>query len=93
MSSVEFKYNNGDEVKDSITRFKGVVVAQTKWLNGCVRYLIQPQNLKDGNTIEAESIDEGQLEMVKAAKPKKAVKGVEDPGGPFPSPKRARDPK
>jgi hypothetical protein len=93
MSTAEFKYSNGDEVKDSITGFKGIVVAQTKWLNGCVRYLIQPQNLKDGKTVEAESVDEGQLIMVKAAKPVKKTKGEEDPGGPFPSPTRSRDPK
>lgn len=86
-----FEFNNGDEVKDSITGFKGIVVAQTKWLNGCVRYLIQPQNLKDGKTVEAESVDEGQLVLIKAVKP---VKNSEqrDPGGPFQSPKRARDP-
>ena len=36
--------NLGDEVKDTITGFKGIVVARTEWLNGCARVTVQPQS-------------------------------------------------
>lgn len=51
----------GDKVKDSITDFKGTVVAKIVYLNGCVRYEVKSKELKDGKTIESEWIDEGQL--------------------------------
>ena len=42
---VKFKFNLGDEVKDKVSGFKGVIVAQTMWLNGCARILVQSQDL------------------------------------------------
>jgi hypothetical protein len=93
MDQPAFKFSNGDEVKDKITGFKGIIVAQTRWLNGCIRYLIQPQTLRDGKTIEGESIDEGQLDLIKAVKPVKKEAGKKDIGGPFPSPTLPRHPR
>ena len=60
----------GDIVKDDVTGFKGMAVARTDWLNGCVRWLIQPQELnKDKVPIEAQWVDSSQASLVKKGKP------------------------
>lgn len=68
----------GDEAKDSITGYKGIVIAKTEWLNGCARLTIQPQELHDGKPIEAHTFDENQLILIKA----KSHEAVRDTGGP-----------
>jgi hypothetical protein len=79
-----FRFNNGDTVKDTITGFSGVVVHRTEYLNGCIRYGVQPTKLKDGKTIESEMFDEQQLALVKG---KTAPKIKERTGGDRPAPK------
>lgn len=55
----------GDEVKDAVTGFQGVVVGITTWLNGCRRMVVQPRTLEEkGRMPSSESIDETQLEVV-----------------------------
>lgn len=61
-------FDNWDIVKDSVTGFTGVVSARTEWLNGCVRVLIQPQELKDGRPIQPEWMDVEQLELIQSGK-------------------------
>jgi hypothetical protein len=72
-----------DVVRDTVTGFTGVVVARTEWLNGCVRMLVQPQELKDSRPIEADWVDVQQLELVHAG-PKTEVSPA---GGPQKDPK------
>lgn len=79
----------GDVLKDTITGFKGVAIASTNWLNGCVRVTLQPQELKDGKPIEAQTFDVEQLEIVKAAKPR----ATPPKGGDRPTISRAADPR
>lgn len=76
----------GDEAKDTITGFTGVVVAETKWLHGCVRLTLQPRELKDGQPHETRTFDLPQLVLVG----KKAAKGTGATGGPRPEPERGR---
>ena len=57
----------GDKVKDTITDFEGTAIAQAKYLNGCVQYLVQPKGLKDSEIIGSVWIDEGQLIVTLAA--------------------------
>jgi hypothetical protein len=80
------KIELGDIAKDPITGFKGIVIGETKWLHGCIRLTIQPQELKDGKPIEAHSFDYPQLVLVK----KKAAIGTGDTGGPRPEPTRPK---
>ena len=54
----------GDEVRDSVTGFRGIVVAYCNWLHGCARLTVQPRKLKDGKPIEPITFDELQLELV-----------------------------
>ena len=80
----------GQTVRDTITGFEGVVVAETKWLHGCRRLTVQPRELdKDGKPVEAQTFDEPQIERVRARK----EAGTDKTGGPRPAPVRAADPR
>lgn len=59
---VEFKFDNGIEVKDIVTGVTGIVSAQSKWLNGCIRYSVQPKS-KEGENVMPDCwwVDEEQL--------------------------------
>jgi hypothetical protein len=79
------KFNFGDEVKEIITGFKGIVVARYSYMNGCVRYELKPRALKEGLPQEGKVYDQEQLTLVKAG----VVKIVAHPtGGPRPTPTR-----
>jgi hypothetical protein len=80
------KIELGDIARDTITGFRGVVVCEMKWLHGCKRFALQPQELKDGKPIETQSFDEPQLELVS----KRAAAGTSHTGGPRPEPERGR---
>ncbi len=68
----------GDEARDTVTGFTGVVISEHKWLHGCRRLTLQPRELKDGKPIDSHTFDEPQLELVRRA----AAKGTDDTGGP-----------
>jgi len=67
-----FKFGLNDLVKDTLTGFKGVVVARSQWQNGCIRYGVQSQKLHEGKLVEEQWLDEQRLELVQAA-PEKRV--------------------
>ena len=60
----EFRFNNGDIVKDTITGLKGMVTARTQWLNNCNTYRVQPRELKDNKPVDSSHFDEPQLKLV-----------------------------
>ena len=77
--------NLGDTVRDTITKFTGVAIAKYAYLNGCIRFEIQPAKLdKDGKPIESRIYDVQQLKLIKSAKPAAS----RDTGGPYPTPPR-----
>lgn len=81
----------GDKVKDNVTGFTGIIVAETKFLNGCIRYGIQSDKLKDGLPTEAQWFDAPQISLVKKGVNKQ---GPDDTGGPMSyKPRRAADAK
>ncbi len=65
-----FKFDNGDEVKSTIFKFKGIVVGKIQWLNGCLEYSICSQKLDSEQKGVFKTIAEEELELVKP----KAVK-------------------
>ncbi len=79
------KIKLGDQVKDTITLYGGVVIGITKWVNGCDRIGVQSPKLQDGLPLEAQWFDVTQLKLVKAKK-KKVVK--KNTGGPISPPQR-----
>jgi hypothetical protein len=54
----------GDVAKDTITGFSGVITAEHRYLNGCVRMSLQPTELKDGKPLDAVVFDIEQLQLV-----------------------------
>lgn len=74
----DFKFNVGDEAKDKITGFKGIVISRSQWLNSCNTYGLQSKTLHDGAPIRKEYFDEPQLEMVA----EKVHEQKADTGGP-----------
>lgn len=79
-----FKIGLGEEVKDKITGFKGIIVGRSDFITGCKQYDIKPQGLtKEGKIKDGCWLDEDRL--VRTGKKinissKKTIK--EGPGGP-----------
>ena len=86
MIKIESHLNWGQECIDTITGFKGKVVAITKWQNGCIRIGLRAKINESGKYPEAEWFDEADLLPIE----KIAQKG---PGGPRENPKQNINPK
>ena len=88
------KIELGSVVKDRITGLQGTAVARTTWLNGCVRYAIQPAVVKDGKPVDEYWVDSQQTELVKPKK-KAAKKPAASActGGPQADPREFSDPR
>jgi hypothetical protein len=85
------KFDFGDKVRDIVNGYQGIVTARHEYLNGCVRYHVDPGKVeKDGKSPEGATIDEGQLELVKRGVVKIPARDV---GGPMPEPKRQAVPR
>ena len=82
MTKIEFKFSNGDEVKDLVSGFKGIINCSSIWINGCIRYSVQPAVNKGENKMpDSIWVDEQSIEKIsdgvnKKIKPKKT-------GGPY----------
>lgn len=76
---------NGDEVKDLVTGFTGIVTSVTEFLNGCRRVCVCPP-AKEDNTFQDERwFDDGQIEVVQRGKVRS------NPAIPEPAPEAAQD--
>ena len=76
----------GDLARDTISGFRGIVVARTEWLNKCVRLTISPQELKDGKPIDNCTFDEEQIELIIADAHHETK--TSQTGGPTPEPRQ-----
>ena len=74
--------NLGDEVKDTVTGFKGIATGVSEFLHGCRRICVTPKMNKDGTLGEAQWFDEPQIAVVKA---KVILAGSRTTGGPMPN--------
>lgn len=55
----------GNRIRDKVTGVEGIATSRTEFLNGCIRYTLQPKPLKKDGAIPAELwFDEKQLELV-----------------------------
>ena len=58
----QFRFELGEELKDRITGFQGIVIARSQYLTGCNRYSLQKQKLnKDGKPEDWQAFDEDML--------------------------------
>jgi len=83
------KFENGQKVVDRLTGFTGVITAVVEYMNGCIRYQVQPPIDAEGKYRESVIIDEQQLDLVveKQKSLMKKIKEREKPGGDRPAPK------
>jgi hypothetical protein len=85
----------GSKVKDKVTGFTGIAIGETKWLHGCLRYTVQPQDRdKDGKIKDCSAFDEPQLIVLEGpAKTKVQATPMAErrSGGPAPEPMRRKD--
>jgi hypothetical protein len=68
------KFENGQKVIDVVTGFKGTIACVAIYMNGCIRYSIQPELDDEGHFQESQVIDEQQLELIESPKKKKKEK-------------------
>ena len=86
------KIKLGDFVQDTITKYEGVVVGITNWLNGCARIGIQNKTKRDTRTnlpVDIYWVDETTV-VIKKAQVHKTEQ--DDNGGPNLSSGRNQDP-
>ena len=65
----------GQEARDKITGFRGIVTGKAYYMYGCTRYCMVPKVSKDGKTGESEWFDEGRIEIIGRGVLPKEVKG------------------
>jgi hypothetical protein len=56
-----FKFENGEEVQDSLTKFIGIVSGRADYLTGCRQYSVTPIGEANNKFPESVWIDEGRL--------------------------------
>lgn len=66
MSTVNFKYNCGDVLKDKVTGLQGVVMVRAEYSTGCHHYGLQSRELASGKSPEWEWLDQSRLELVES---------------------------
>ena len=54
----------GQEVRDRVTGFTGIVTAKVEYLNGCVQYHVRPKVREDQKFPEGAYIDQEYLEVI-----------------------------
>lgn len=81
----------GDRAKDAVTGFEGIVIGRTEYLNGCIRFGIQPQKVtREGKVADSEWFDEKQLIVTADEAVTVAKKAT---GGPAITPREERNPR
>jgi len=64
MSSIKFKYENGDLLRDKVTSFTGVVMVRAEYSTGCIHFGLASQELKNNEPLEWHWFDQSRLELV-----------------------------
>ncbi len=64
MITKEFKFQNGDKVKETVTGFTGTITGTCFYLTGCNQYLVVPKCKDEFTKAEGTWYDEGRLELV-----------------------------
>lgn len=76
-------FKNGQKVRDKLSGFEGTITCEAVYLNGCIRYSVQPELDEEGHYQESQVIDQEQLELIEKPKEKEVKNhGGERPGLP-----------
>ena len=77
----KFKFKLGEQAKDKLTGFTGILYGASRYLTGCDQYCLKPPVDKDGNLRESKWFDEGEIEIIGKGIDAKEVKSKGN-GGP-----------
>lgn len=73
----------GDEVRDRITGFRGIVTGRHDYIFGCAQFSILSQDEKAGKDDRGRTLDEASLDIIKKNAVSRKPLGPETPpGGP-----------
>ncbi len=72
------KLKLGQEAKDKITGFQGIITGYAEYLTGCNQYVLQPKCEKTGTYPDAQWFDEGRLILISDSLTKEDVKADEN---------------
>jgi len=61
---MNFKFEVGSEVVDSISGYSGIIIYRSQWLSNCNTYGVKSKEIKDGRPIEPVQFDEPQLNLI-----------------------------
>lgn len=75
------EFELGERLKDTVSGFTGIATSKVTFLNGCVRYALEPPVGKDGKTIDGQYFDSQQLEKVDSGLLKQVTKKRTNTGG------------
>ncbi len=67
MTSVKFKYENGDVLRDKVTGFTGVVMVRAEYSTGCIHFGIASNELKNGEPLDWHWFDQSRLELLESS--------------------------
>ena len=62
-----FLYAKGDEARDKVTGFSGIITGRADYIAGCRQYSLSPRAKDDGSLPEALWFDEERIEVVIAS--------------------------
>lgn len=80
MYTREFNFENGDQVKEKITGYEGIVTGTCFYITGCNQYLVTGKATKDQAEPPALWYDEGRLELIASKVVSIESVTTEDPG-------------
>lgn len=95
MTKITMQFDHGDEAKDQITGFTGIITGFARYITGCDQYCLSPQGLdKDGKPQDGRWFDENRIEMTRASvvsiRPVQADKPTRSGGAPSGGSEQAR---
>jgi len=70
-----WKFKLGDDIKDTVTGFRGTITARIEYLNGCIQYCVEPKVGKEMKMEKHHWIDEGQIELTKGKSKRESKSG------------------
>lgn len=71
----------GQEARDKITGFKGIIIGRADYLFGCAQYALTPKTNEAGEVKDTQWFDEGRIEVIGQGVAPEEVR-VERNGGP-----------
>ena len=77
MTTKEFKFTNGQAVKEKITGFTGTITGTCFYLTGCNQYLITARSIENKEPFSAW-YDEGRLELLGLAFKESDVQSIDN---------------